>query len=137
MIFDDHEICFILTWWYLAINHDQSWFPNSSWERNYPFLVKHYMYFRSGCRKTCLLRNNDEMNGWSLFSCSQVFLLMHPNSVQWNDFYPWHSCVLLAYVLVGCIGPGVLCFTRKLYGGIPMRKTSDDMSSNWTLNPVV
>ncbi len=29
----DHEKCFILTWWFLAINHDQSWFPNSSWER--------------------------------------------------------------------------------------------------------
>ncbi len=35
----DHEKCFILTWWFLAINHDQSWFPNSSWERNHPHVI--------------------------------------------------------------------------------------------------
>ncbi len=23
----------LLTWWFLVINHDQSWFPNSNWER--------------------------------------------------------------------------------------------------------
>ncbi len=66
------EKCFILTWWFLVINHDQSWFPNSTWQRYLNTLVP-----RVYCQLELLIGTRESKD-------SRVWVRVQPSKDPWT-----------------------------------------------------